>query len=192
MFVADAHGQPRAAGGDGQVAVAETTDEVEGFAGGLLVGEAHRVVGDALFDGLTHLRSGAEEAVCRHETSERLVRPLEVVGMNEEPDTACAVCKIRKHRARQKLRPKRLPKAFDLADGLRMLWATLDVANAVAAELVLEFRFAAPSGVLPALIGEDFARRPEVRDAACERLHHERRPLVMRERMRHEKARVIV
>ena len=95
LLVADAHLQSAAFGSDGEVAVTEATDEIEGLACRLLVREAHRVGGDALLDGRAHVRRGAEEPVGGHEAGKRLVRSLEVVGMHEELDAPIAVGEIR-------------------------------------------------------------------------------------------------
>jgi hypothetical protein len=85
LLVADADVQSAAFGGDGEVAVAEATDEIERFSSGLLVREAHRVGRDIFLDGGAHVRRGTEEAIRRDEAFERLVRTLEVVGVDEDP-----------------------------------------------------------------------------------------------------------
>lgn len=131
LLVADADLEPAAFGGDGEVAIAEATDEIERLARRLLVREAHRVGRDVFLDGFTHVWSRAEEAVGRHEPIERLVRALEVVGVDEELDAPVAVGEVREHSAREELVPERLPEALDLAEGLRMLGPTLDVMDAV-------------------------------------------------------------
>ncbi len=111
-----------------------------------------------------HVRSGAEESVRRHEPFERLVRPLEVVSVDEVGDATVAICEVRKHRPRQKLVPERLPEALDLAERLRVLRTALDVPDAVLAQLLFEFRLPAPHRVLPPLVGEDFLGRAVLRD----------------------------
>lgn len=192
LVVAELHLERVAVRGDRHVAIAESPDEVEGLARRLLAREAHLVVGDALLDHGAHVRRRAEESVGGHEAFERLVRPLEVVGVDEVRDAPVAVGEVRKHRARQKLVPERLPEPLDLAERLRVLRPALDVSDAVLAKLFLEFRLAAPHRVLPPLVGEDFLRRAVLRDAARERLHHEIRFLVVRERKRDDVTRVIV
>lgn len=99
LLVADADLEAAAFGGDGEVAVAEATDEVEGLARRLLVREAHRVGGDALLDGGAHVRGGAEEAIRRDEAFERLVRTLEVVRLDEQLHASVAVGEVREHGA---------------------------------------------------------------------------------------------
>jgi hypothetical protein len=80
------------------VAVAEAPNKVEGFAWRLLTRQAHLVVGDALLDGLAHVRGSAEESVRRHETFERLMGPLEVVRVDVVHDAPVAIGEVRKHR----------------------------------------------------------------------------------------------
>jgi hypothetical protein len=192
LFVTDADREARPGGGDGQVSVAEATDEIEGFAGGLLVREAQSVVGDAALDGLAHLGRRAEEAVGRHEPLERLVGSSEVVRLHEEVDSARAVREVGEHGAGEELVPERLPEALDLAERLRVLRPTLDVLDAVPPELLFELGLAPPRGVLTALIGQDLARCTEVGDAPRQRLHDERRALMVGERVRHEVTGVVV
>jgi hypothetical protein len=128
--------------GDRHVAIAESSDEIEGLARRLLAREAHLVVGDALLDHRAYVGRRAEESVGGHEAFERLVRPLEVVGVDEVRDATVAVGEVRKHRARQKLVPERLPESLDLAERLRVLRPALDVPNAVPATASAALLFA--------------------------------------------------
>jgi hypothetical protein len=177
---------------DGYVAIAQAADEIKRLARRLLSRQTHLVVRHALLDRRAHVRSRAEESVRRYEPVERLVRALEVVRVDEMHDAPVAVSEIRKHRARQKLVPERLPKALDLAERLRMLRSALHVPDAVLAELLFEFSLAAPSGVLPALVRQDFLRRAVLRYPARQRLHHQVRLLMMCQRKRHDVPRVVV
>lgn len=120
------------------------------------------------------------------------MRALEVVRVHVVRDATLAVGEVREHRPRQHLRPERLPESLDLAECLRMLRPRLHVRDPFAAQFALEVRLAPPRRVLPTLIGEDLARRTVARDPATQRLHHELAPLVVRDRVRHEEARVIV
>jgi len=120
------------------------------------------------------------------------VRPLEVVRVHEEPQPPLAVGVVGKHRAAQKLLPERLPEALHLAQRLRVLRTALDVTDPLTPQLLLEVRLAAPRRVLTSLVREDLLRRAVGGDAERERLHHQRRPLVVRQRPRHDEARVVV
>ncbi len=68
----------------------------------------------------------------------------------------------------------------------------LHMRDAVALQLRLELRRAAPGGVLPALVGQDLFRRPVLCDATRERLQHQHASLVMCHRQAHQVAGVIV
>jgi len=73
-----------------------------------------------------------------------------------------------------------------------MLRTALHVPDPVATQLALELRLATPGRVLPTLVGQHLRRRAPRRDASRQRLEHELRLLMVRERMRHDEARVIV
>jgi hypothetical protein len=152
------------------------------------VREAQRVVGDLLLDGGAHVRRGAEEPIGRHQSTERLVWTLKVVGLDEQTHATHAVGEVGKHGLREKLVPERLPETLNLAERLGMLRAALDVLDALAPQLLLELRLAAPRRVLPSLVRQDFARRPVVLDSATQCVHHELALLMMSERVGHEKA----
>jgi hypothetical protein len=186
------HAETAARGCNGQVAVAETAHEIKRFARRLLVREAHRVVRDLLLDDRAHLRRGAKESVGRHEARERLVRSLKVVRLHEEVHASHAVGEIRKDGLRQKLVPERFPEALNLAERLRVLRAAFHVLDAFAAQLFFEFRRAAPRRVLATLVRQNLAWRAVVFESALERVHHELALLMMRERVRHDEARVVV
>lgn len=184
--------KPASLGGDREIAIAESTDEIERFARGLLAREAHGVVSDRFFDRRADVRRGAEETIRGDETFERLVRSLEVVGLDEESKPAIAVGVVGEDGAREEFVPKRLPEALDLAERLGVLRTALDVTDAVLPQRALEVRLAAPGGVLTALVRQDLARLSPRGDAARERLHHELGALMMRERIRDDEARVVV
>lgn len=95
LVVAELDAQGVALRRDGNVAVAEAPDEVEGLAWRLLAGQAHLVVGDAALDHLTHVRRRAEEAVGGHQALERLMRALEIVRVDEVRDAPVAVGEVR-------------------------------------------------------------------------------------------------
>jgi hypothetical protein len=177
---------------DRQVAVAESAHQVKRLARRLLVRETRRVVCHRALHRRSHVWCRAEEAVCRHQPLDPLVRPLKVVCLHVERESPRAVRKVREDRPRQKFVPERLPKPLHFAERLRVLGPRLHVSDALPAELLLEFRLAAPRRVLPPLVRQDLARRAVVRDAARQRFHDQRRPLVVRERVRHEIPRVVV
>jgi hypothetical protein len=120
------------------------------------------------------------------------VRTLEVVGVDEEAKPSLAVREVGKHGAGQKLVPQRFPEALNLAEGLRVLRPALHVSNALAPKLPLEFRAPAPRRVLPPLVRQDLSRVAVRCHPAPERLHHQARALMVRQRVRHDEARVVV
>jgi hypothetical protein len=73
-----------------------------------------------------------------------------------------------------------------------MLRPRLHVRDPFATQLARELRLAAPGGVLPSLVRQDLPRRAVRRDATPQRLHHKLALLVVRDRVRHQEARVIV
>lgn len=187
-FVSELHAQPASFSGDGQSPVAELAHQVEGLSRRLLAREPQRVLRDVLLHRLAHHRSRAEEAVRRHESSERLVRPLEVVAVDEDGEPSLTVFEVGEDGAREKLLPERLPEALNLPERLRMLRAAGDVADAVLTQRLLKPRLSAPRLVLPALVRQHFLRRAPVGNSALEGFQHQRGLLVVREDVRDEKA----
>jgi len=192
LLPAHLHAQPAARRADRKVSVPEPPHQVKGLAWRLLEGQPLRVVRHRTLDRAPHVLGSPEIAVCRHQTPQRLVRPLEVVAVDEEPQPLLAIREIRKDRLRQKLVPQRLPKPLRLAHRLRMLRPTLDVPDALPPQLPLEFRLPAPRRVLPTLVRQDLLGRPVRRYPARHRLHHQVPPLMVRQDMRHHEARVVV
>jgi hypothetical protein len=145
-----------------------------------------------LLDGRSHLGRGPEESVRGHRPRDALVRPPEVVGLDEERDPPLAVLEVREDRPREKLLPQRLPETFDLSQGLWMVGPALDVADALSPELLLEVRVASPRDVLASLVGQDLTRGAVLRDPPRQRLQDQRGPLVVRHHQRHHVPRVVV
>jgi hypothetical protein len=192
LFTAHPYPQARAARVDRQIPITEPPDEVEGRSRRLRLCKAQRIGRHRRLDRRAHLGRGAEEPIGRGEALEPLVRTLEVVVLQEQPRATLAILEVGEHGAREELLPHRLPEALDLAAGLRVVRTALDVADALAMQLLFEPGRAAPGGVLAPLVGEDLARDPVVGDRARQRLQHERTLLVVRHREAHDVARVIV
>lgn len=191
-LVAHLHAEPTLGRRNRQITIAQASDEVEGLLDGLLLGQAQGVFLDVLLDGRPDVGRGPEEAVGRHEALEPLVWALEVVGVDEELEPSRQVREVREDRAREKLLPQGLPEALDLAEGLGVLGPALDVPDALAPELLLEFRRPSPGGVLPALVREDLPGRAVGRDAALEGFHDELALLVVGQGVADDEARVVV
>src|SRR5207247_3914493 len=60
-----------------------------------------------------------EVAVRRRQAIDPLVRPLEVVMIDEQPEPLPGLAQIKKHRRLDALPPQRSPEALDLAQRLR-------------------------------------------------------------------------
>lgn len=136
------------------------------------MGETERVVRDVLLHRFAHLRCSTEETVRRHEPSQSLVWPLEVVAVDEEREPAREVGEVREDRAAEELVPQRLPESLCLAQRLWMLGTTPDVPNPILPERALEVRLSAPGCVLPAVVRENLLGRPVLCKAELEGLHH--------------------
>src|SRR5579871_2082403 len=192
LLVPHLHPQGVALRGDGEVPVSELPHQVEWLSRLLLECEAKRVVRDRLLDYLPHLRHRAKETVRWDDAPNSLVRTFEVVAVNEELRPLQAVVEVVEDGSAEVLVPERLPEALHLPHRLRVVRSALHVVDAVAAQFLLEVRLATPRRVLPALVRQYFARRAVSSNAAVERLEDERRLLVVRHRVRHHEARVVV
>jgi hypothetical protein len=80
--------------------------------------------------------------------------PLMVVMLHPQPHPLARRLETVKLGAHQELLPDRFPKPFDLAQRHGMMRPALDVVNPILAQLRLEARGPAPTGILAPLIGE--------------------------------------
>ena len=190
--LADVDLEALSAGRDRQPLITELTDDVERFAQGLFEGQAQRVRGDRAFDLRADVRRRLEEAICRDQAIERLMRPLEVVVRQVVHESLLRVDGVREHRAAQELVPQRLPEPFHLAKRLRVLWPTADVQDAQSRQRLLELGPSSPHRVLPAVVRQHLLRLTVRRDAVLERLHHQRGLLVVRERVTNDEPAVVI
>jgi hypothetical protein len=192
LLIAHAHPQPRALRGDREVLVTQPSHQIEGLLRGLLLRSPERVGFDVLLHRRPYLWRRAEVAVRGDQPVQGLVRSLEVVSLDEEPQPPLAVGEVCEDRAAQKLVPQRLPEALDLAERLRMLRPALDVPDPILAQPLLEERLAAPGCVLPPLVGQDLHRRPVRGDSTLQRFQYQRALLVVRQHEAHHEARVVI
>jgi hypothetical protein len=170
VLIAHPHVERCAARADGERAIPELTCKVKRFPQRLLLRQAQRVLSDLRLDARAHLARRAEVPIRGRQARKPLMRTLEVVVLQVQRHATLAVLEVGEHRAREQLLPQRLPEPLDLAAGLRMMRPALHVLDAVALQLRLELRAAAPGGVLPALIRQDLPRCSVVCDAARQRL----------------------
>jgi hypothetical protein len=101
------------------------------------------------------------------------MRAAEVVAIDEERQASQAVVEVCEDGAAQEFIPERLPEALHLPQRLRVVRATLDVLDVLAAQLRLELRLTAPRRVLAAVVRQHLAWRPESGDPALEGFHHQ-------------------
>lgn len=172
--------------------VAELPDDIERLAHRLLEREPQLVLRDGALDLRTHVRRRFEESICRHQAIERLMRPLEVVVGQEVRQPILGIHRVCEHRPAQKLIPQGLPESLHLAERLRMLRSAPDVLDAHPLQHLLELGLAAPHRVLPAVVGQHLRRLPVRGNASLERLHHQRRFLVVCKRVPHHEPAVVV
>jgi hypothetical protein len=175
-----------------QPLITELPDDVKRLARWLLEREPQLVRRDRSLDLRAHVGRSLEVAIRRHQPVERLMRTLEVVVADEVVEPLLRVDHVREYRATQKLVPQRLPEPLDLAQRLRMLRPATDVLHAEPRQVLLELGLAAPHRVLPTVVGQDLGRRAVRGHAALERFHHQRRLLVMRERVADHEPAVVV
>lgn len=190
--VADVHLQALFARRNRQPLIAQLTDDVKRLPRWLLERQAQLVRRDRTLDLGPHVRRDSKVAVRGHVTVERLMRPLEVVVTHVVLEPPLRILGVREDGATQELVPQRLPEALCLAERLRMLRPTADVVDAPPRQHLLEFGLAAPHRVLPTVVGQDLRRLTVRRVAALEGLHHQRRLLVMRHRVPHDEAAVVI
>ena len=172
--------------------VSQLPRQVEGLPHRLLQCQPRRVLLDRRLHRRAHLRRRAEVPVCRYQAFDALVRPTEVVPVDEESEPSHAVVEVGEDGATQKLLPQRAPEALHLAQCLRVVWPTLDVLDVLPAQLRFELRLPSPRRVLPAVVRQHLSRRTEGRHAALEGLHHQRRLLLVRHGVPHDEATVVV
>jgi hypothetical protein len=190
--LADVDLEPLSAGRDRQALIAELADDVERFAHGLIQGEAQRIRRNRALDLDTHVRRRLEEAIGRDQSVERLMRSLEVVVGQVVHESLLRVDGVCEHRAAEELVPQGPPEPLHLAQRLRVLRPTADVQDAQPGERLFELGPSSPHRVLPAIVGQHLLRLTVRRHAVLERLHHQRRLLVVRERVTDDEPAVVI
>lgn len=120
-LVADVDLEAGRAGRDRQPLISQLPDDVERLSWRLLEGQAQLVRCNGALDFGADMRGGLEEAICGHESVERLVRTLEVVVAQVVLEPPLRIDHVREHGASQELVPERLPESLDLSERLRML-----------------------------------------------------------------------
>ena len=191
-FVSHLYAQLAALRRDGQRLVSQLAGQVEGLARRLLQRQPARVLCDGRLDSGSYLRRGPEETVCWYQARYPLVRPAEVVAIDEERESSLAVGEVGKDGAAEEFIPQRLPEALRLPQCLWMVWPALQVGNALPLQLGLEFSLPAPRRVLPPVVGQHLTRHAKCRQPTLEGLHHQLRLLPVRHRVADDEAAVVI
>lgn len=191
-LASEVHFQARRVRRDRQTLISELADHVKRLARRLLERESDLVLRDCALDLGAHVRCCFEEAIRRYEPVERLVRSLVVVVVDVVLEPALRVDDVREDRAAEKLVPQCLPEALDLAERLRVLRAAPDVLDTAPLQLLLELGLTPPHRVLAPVVGQHLRRLSVRGDPTFEGLHHERRLLVMCQRVPDHEAAVVI
>lgn len=192
LLVSHLHPQAAALGCNRHALVPQLPRQVEGLAQRLLQRELLRVQLHRGLDRRPHLRRRAEESVCRDESRNSLVRPAEVVAVDEEGQPPHAVVEVGEDGPREELVPQRLPEALHLPQRLRVVRAALDVPNPLPLQLRLEGRLSPPRRVLPPVVGQRFLGHAECGNPALESFQHELCLLLVGDGVADDEAAVVV
>lgn len=149
--------------------VAGAPDQIERLLRLPVQRQFQQILCHAGFEGRAQLLGNRKEPIRWAQSVQTLMRPPVIVMFHPEPNSFARLLQAVKLRALQEVFPNGLPEALDLAERLWMMRLTLEVRHAVFAQLRLEPRRAAPGGVLPAIVGEQFLRRTEFAD--CRPVH---------------------
>lgn len=154
--------------------------------------QTQRIVRYGLLHGVSDMRRRTEVPVRRDESVEPLVWTLEVVVVDVDRETLLTIDEVAEDRPTQKLVPQRLPKPLHFAERLWVLGTTPNVIDTLALQRFLECGLASPGCVLPPVVRQNLSRRPKSSDPTLECLHDELASLVVRHRVAHDEARVVV
>jgi hypothetical protein len=186
------HDELPALAGYRHLLVTDLPEEIGSFARRLFQCLFELPRGEPRFMRLAQCILRTEESIGRDEPTDSLVRAKEVVVRDEVRETLARIREILRLHALPKLTPDRLPQTLALADRLGMMRACNDMTDPFAHEHALKFALAAPSEVLPALVGKHLLGFAKARDAVHQGLDHEIRTLMRREAEAHDETAEIV
>ena len=118
--------------------------------------------------------------------------PLMVVMLHPQPDPLARRLETVELGSHQELFPDRLPEPFDLAQRHGMMRPALEVVDPILAQLRLEARGPAPTGILAALIGEHLFGHPVLGHRRAVHLQHVLRRLAAKQVQPYHVAGVII
>jgi hypothetical protein len=172
--------------------VADLPEEEDRSARGLLQRQGQLVGLHLRLERLAQRVLGAEEAVGGHGSVDALMRAEVVVVAEEVRHALPRLGQVLGPGAVPQLLSDRLPQALALTQGLGMVRARDDVADALACQELLEGALPAPGEVLAALVGQDLLRLAVTGDAFQERLADEFATLLRRQLPAHDVAAEVV
>src|SRR5262245_46489932 len=140
----------------------------------------------------THLRRGPEEPIRWRQAVDPLMRALEVVVVDEQPDPSLSVAHVHEDCALDALAPQGAPEAFDLAQRLRPTWRGHDLFDATLFQFAREGALATPGHVLTAVIGQDLFGHAIGCERCSEDLDDQCRGLTGVQTVAHDVAAVVV
>ena len=103
------------------LAIADLAEKEHRLARRLIDRERQLVLRELLLDRLAHHVLGGEEAIRRHQTTERLMRTKMVVEGEEVGQALARVGQVLRMHALPELAGNRLPQSLTLTQGLRMV-----------------------------------------------------------------------
>jgi hypothetical protein len=145
----------------------------------------------ALHYGPQFLRN-REEPICRIQPVQRLVRSFVVVVLHPQPNPLPCLLETLELCPTEELFPDRLPEPFDFAQGHRVMGLTLEVMDVIFLKFLLEARFAAPTRILPAIVGEHLLGYAVLADRRAIDLQHILRALAAEQIQPDDVARVVI
>jgi hypothetical protein len=171
---------------------AELADKKHRLARGFVDSHCQLVVFPGFFQGLPHLGLGREKAVGRHGVVQALVRAEMVVVVDKSAKARLGLGEFQGFGPAPELLAHGLPEPLAFAEGFGVVGAGDHVPYALLVQQPLELARAAPSVVLPALVGEQFLGLSKTLDAFKQGFHDEVRGLLQPQLPGHHVTAVVV
>ena len=172
--------------------VADLPDQVHRSTRRLIESQSQLVLAELSLEARAQLALRVEEAIRRHQPADALVRAKVVVVADPVTQATTSIVEVLWLGPVPKLIADGLPQTLAFAQCLGVMSAADHVLDAFLRQELLEGALPAPGEVLATLIGQHLVGFPEARDALQERLDHQHRALVRRQRPGHDVAAVVV
>ena len=155
-------------------------------------GQLQEVLLNAGLDGLAEFGLDLEEAVSRAQSFDALIGPLVVVMFDPDFDAFAGGLERIELGAHEEVLPDGGPEALHLAERHRMLRPRLEVLHAILLQHRFEAASAAPSGILPAVVGQHLFGRLILADGHAIHFNHRCRRGAAEQIRSHDEPRVII